>query len=745
MRKDKKNKSGDNNDNFSKNKAFENKEIAGINPDATHDDDFAPEDAVETHTFGEDTSFVFKPQQECLEETAGSDANESSALFEDPGVQSETADDQTAAKQEKPITADENDGRTAHNDDVLPADALFSSESNLAPQDESDEPIQAVASSITSPSTKERTGLHILLEPILTDLYCFFYRLGLQNFRYGKRVFSRLGRLFMRPVRYTLTLSRLFVLGVDRLFFRSVHTLKEEFLYFRKEIMSSLNYLRRAAKESPLSGFAIISHYRKKAFKKYKNMFRTAFNLSLPVAALLILWATVAYWNTSTYSLQLTYNGVTIGNIQDESIYIQAQGLVNKQLGTVVDAQAITSESLEKIEEEKFVEPSSEKLTYEIERVDLNELSDEAALSDSLIENSAEKLTAACGIFIDGEFIGAVKNESDATGVFDNLLAPYKTDNTLMNAAFVEDVRFTQGLYSDNVKMLDAKQLQEKLSTKKAEAVYHTVQDGETIWSIAMANGLTESALLQQNPEQGQLIKTGEQLKISSEVNFIRVKLISTEMRTVEVPFETIKTDNPNLFKGDTRVVRKGVPGQETVTELVTYIDNVRVYAQEIDRIRVSEPVAQKSDVGTKSTKVTSASGSYNVKVSNEGFVWPVPGYSNVSSPFGYRNRGFHSGVDISGSGISGKVIVAAKDGVVVSAGWDSGGLGYRVVINHGGGITTRYGHCLSGSISVSAGQRVSAGQAIARVGSTGNSTGPHLHFEVQVNGSVVNPLPYVR
>ncbi|HZK39639.1 MAG TPA: M23 family metallopeptidase, partial [Clostridia bacterium] len=570
-----------------------------------------------------------------------------------------------------------------------------------------------------------------------------FYMLGIQNFRYGKRIFIRLGRFLMKPVRYTFTLARVFVLGVDRVFFKSLHALHEEFVYFHKEIKSSGRYLRHAFKESPLSSFAILSHYTKKAFKKHKDMFRTVLNLGIPLVALLVLWATLMHWNSVTYSLQLTYNGAEIGYIQNESVYIEAQALVNEQLETVAKARMAAGESIEKsiVEKEQFEKPK-----YELALVQLNELSDKATLSDSLIDNSAEQLTTACGIFIDGDFLGAVKNETDATGVFENILAPYQTDDPTTNAAFVEDVRFTQGLYSVKTKMMDASELKDKLSTKKAEAVYHTVKDGETIWSIATSNGLSESALLQLNPNQGQLIKTGDRLKVSNEVNFIRVKLIKTEVRTVEVAFETIKTSNPKLFKGDTRIVRKGVPGKETVTELVTYIDNTRVSAQEIGRNRLSEPIAQKTDVGTKSTKVSGSSGSYNVKVSNVGFVWPVPGYYNkVSSPFGYRNRGFHSGVDISGPGINGKVIVAAKDGVVESTGTGNSGLGNRIVINHGGGIKTRYGHCLSGSISVKAGQRVSAGQAIARVGSTGNSTGPHLHFEVLVNGSAVNPLPYIR
>lgn len=131
---------------------------------------------------------------------------------------------------------------------------------------------------------------------------------------------------------------------------------------------------------------------------------------------------------------------------------------------------------------------------------------------------------------------------------------------------------------------------------------------------------------------------------------------------------------------------------------------------------------------------------------------WPVPGYFRISSPFGpricpFHGRENHSGIDIGrkadGTAIGGAAIVAAGGGTVLSAGW-RGGYGYTVIINHGNGVTTLYAHQPAGGIKVSTGQRVSKGDRIGTVGSTGYSTGPHLHFEVRVNGTPVNPMKYV-
>ena len=102
-------------------------------------------------------------------------------------------------------------------------------------------------------------------------------------------------------------------------------------------------------------------------------------------------------------------------------------------------------------------------------------------------------------------------------------------------------------------------------------------------------------------------------------------------------------------------------------------------------------------------------------------------------------------GVDItrSGGGSTGLAVVAAGSGRVTTAGYHSS-YGYHVIINHGNGLSTLYAHMQRGSLRVSAGDYVSAGQRIGSIGSTGNVTGPHLHFEVRVNGNRVNPLPYL-
>ena len=115
-------------------------------------------------------------------------------------------------------------------------------------------------------------------------------------------------------------------------------------------------------------------------------------------------------------------------------------------------------------------------------------------------------------------------------------------------------------------------------------------------------------------------------------------------------------------------------------------------------------------------------------------------GFGSRSDPFRH-GASFHPGIDLAAK--TGTPVYATAEGTVLRAGWNSGGYGNLVEIDHGRGIITRYGHM--SAVLVSAGQRVTRGQQIGRVGSTGRSTGPHLHYEVRIDDSPVNPIPFMR
>ena len=172
----------------------------------------------------------------------------------------------------------------------------------------------------------------------------------------------------------------------------------------------------------------------------------------------------------------------------------------------------------------------------------------------------------------------------------------------------------------------------------------------------------------------------------------------------------------------------------QKVAELVAQEQAARQAAQ--------QQAAQQAAAGQTPTATYNAAAAAGATGS---MMWPATSHA-ISSPFGYRVhpisgvRKLHAGVDIGAS--YGTPVVAADGGTVILAGW-TGGYGNCVVINHGNGLTTLYGHM--SSLACSVGQKVGKGQTIGYVGSTGASTGPHLHWEVAVNGQVTNPLAYAQ
>ncbi len=167
---------------------------------------------------------------------------------------------------------------------------------------------------------------------------------------------------------------------------------------------------------------------------------------------------------------------------------------------------------------------------------------------------------------------------------------------------------------------------------------------------------------------------------------------------------------------------------------------------KDIEKYKKVYDEARRQEEALKASLSSSLSSSSNSQYLGGEFCWPAPSYVRISSPYGYRKHPifgtnkFHSGVDLAAPG--GSNILAATDGTVKMAGWN-GGYGNCVVIDHGGGVSTLYGHAQR--LLVSKGQKVTRGQVIAKVGTTGNSTGNHLHFEVLINGKTTDPMPYIQ
>ena len=224
------------------------------------------------------------------------------------------------------------------------------------------------------------------------------------------------------------------------------------------------------------------------------------------------------------------------------------------------------------------------------------------------------------------------------------------------------------------------------------------------------------------------------------ELDYKRTKLEEAKQKQEEQEKELRvaknKINSTNILLNNTKILKENY--------MLKLTDEEKALQEQIAQYK-----EEQADLERKILASINWTGTMSIKFTGGVMVWPIAmegtyitsGYGNRLHPIQgvYKN---HAGIDISGSNVNGAPVVAAADGVVTYAGW-IGGYGNCIIINHGSGIVSLYGH---GSETVATvGQVVKQGDIIMKVGSTGNSTGPHVHFEIRKNGEVVDPIPYLN
>lgn len=207
------------------------------------------------------------------------------------------------------------------------------------------------------------------------------------------------------------------------------------------------------------------------------------------------------------------------------------------------------------------------------------------------------------------------------------------------------------------------------------------------------------------------------------EENAVVTMVIPNRTLTKQLPMETIYVEDSSLYIGETKVLVEGQPELREIT-VEKYIDEDGNTHQGFSESRViKEDVPRLIAIGTKEKPA---------------YIMPVEDYVFTSS-YGPRWGRTHEGIDLAVS--TGTEVSASAEGVVIQSGWN-GGYGISIYVDHGNGIVTRYGHLSQAYAQV--GRKVKQGEVIGLSGNTGNSTGPHLHFEVRIGDVSVNPANYV-
>ena len=540
------------------------------------------------------------------------------------------------------------------------------------------------------------------------------YITGVQSVRILKRLRRRFVR-FMTPAVELAGLIYAKTIGKQLL------KLKKEIRLFWDNFRKDGEHLKELSKGLTLTGAIGRLQHVGLHFVIRKKFVMSVLNIAAPVCSVFLLLGTISYWNHQDYGLVLSYDGKQIATIKDESVFEKATEMVNQRMvyNTVASANL-------------KITP-----TFILTAMDSGRFYAASTLCDRLIQQSNGIIEEGSGLYVDGELIGAVKSSADMTYLLQNILNTAKAGDQAAKVSFSEDVETINGLFP-TASIISAEDMAEKLTGSEQAAAVYTVKDGDTATSIARQYNLTLSELNRLNNNRvGDDLKIGMQLNVQTPQTLLHVKVVKKETRTTSLPYKTVTEKDDSQYTDYSKIVTQGQEGVQEITEEVTYVNGIETSRTTLSKRVVTEAVDKKVVTGTKKRPQYSGSGE-----SSGSLMWPVPSIRNITSYFAYRWGRMHTGIDISGGNSYGKTIVAADGGVVSYVKYSSSGYGYHLQINHGYGISTLYGH--TSKILVSSGQRVSKGQPIALIGSTGDSTGAHLHFEVIKNGQKVNPLLYV-
>jgi murein DD-endopeptidase MepM/ murein hydrolase activator NlpD len=353
---------------------------------------------------------------------------------------------------------------------------------------------------------------------------------------------------------------------------------------------------------------------------------------------------------------------------------------------------------------------------------------------NKVLDQTLTVLVPGAVIVIDGEEKLALSSKTAAEDLIYKIKNRYNSQ--IKNAKIIKtQVKEDVQVVAKNVPvkiLTDEHTAWQILTVGTEKMVAHQVAAGESIWSIAQNNNISVEELTAANPQiNPDKIGIGDQIQLTKAEPILHVTSVLEYSEVKTVPFETQVNVDKTMLRGKVKVVQQGQDGAKEFHYRTVAVNGQTLDKQFIDAQVLEKPVAKVVQKGSKLVLAyRSSGGSGDLR-------WPIRG--GITSPFGYRHGEFHTGLDINGS--TGDTVRAAESGTVIDTGW-GGNYGKMIKISHGSGVQTWYCHLSRYSVSV--GDRVERGDAIGAVGSTGRSTGSHLHFEVRVNGSPVSPIKYL-
>lgn len=420
----------------------------------------------------------------------------------------------------------------------------------------------------------------------------------------------------------------------------------------------------------------------------------------------------ISVFNYAT-GYEYSYNGRVLGLVKNQEtvsrvVEVAGKGLT-KEYGVDVQVDINRDFSFRKV-------------------VILNRHADDADEVLAKLTYMQDTKASACGIYAGDRRIATVDTKETAEEILSDILSRYTDSDTEYDY-----IGFRENVTTRDVTTTIGKLMNEEAAENTILAggipLEYDVRSSDTASTIGDRYNMSSSYLKALNPNLSEKLKEDGTVLVSENDPLVTVVTKETKVYTEKKDYKVKRVKTDSLYEGDTKVHQKGVKGKVKVTAVVECENGIEKSRNVISEETVREPVTKIIYVGTKKRPSYVGSGH---------LINPCPaGY--WSSGFGMRWGRLHRGIDMACA--AGNPIYAADGGIVVVATYNYS-YGNYIKINHQNGMVTTYAHC--SALLVSAGDRVGQGELIARVGNTGNSTGAHCHFEVEVNGVLQNPANYL-
>lgn len=490
-----------------------------------------------------------------------------------------------------------------------------------------------------------------------------------------------------------------------------------------RRMSSGMRHMRELAQALPEESSREIRRERFRYFRRgarlYFPLVLNALAYLLPVAALAGFAYIVQDRMNVNYVLEVMVNGEPVGSVASEQVFESARDDVQGRIQTVQDSDQDTQATMAAVTQLEL-DPT---YTLAIGGDVMNEME----VANAILSASGGAIGEATAVYIDGSLQFVTQDGDHLRSYLESVKQPYEdASDPNVRVSFVHDISLVDGLYLQ-ASMVSYSDILSVLNEGGGARTY-TAAEGDTVQTVLDATGVAWDSLAALNPE---LTGTDQELASGTEVitgvqspDLLQVKVIRRESYTSEIPYDTVETQSSEYDFGETVVTSAGQNGLQEITQDITYIDGVQTEISTVSVETLQEPV---SEYVTKGTHLKSG---MTANYGSGEWMWPVPQYTYVSRWM----SSFHKGADICAA--YGTPIYASDSGVVVTAGYHYS-YGNYVVIDHGNGWTTLYGHM--SALGCSSGQAVERGEVIGYVGSTGNSTGNHCHFEMHHNGTLVS------